>query len=64
MRTKEILGALGAIILVLACCSLPLLLPLLLAVSGWALLGGVGLLLTILVVGLWWGWSRHPRKKP
>jgi hypothetical protein len=63
MRAKEALAIVGAMLLGLVCCGLPVLVPLLLTVSGWALLGGVGLLLGILITGLWLWSNRRARKE-
>lgn len=60
---REYLAGIGALLLALLCCLIPLvsslLLPLLVSLAGWALLGGAGLVLGLLI-GLWL-WRRRAR---
>jgi len=56
---REYLAGTGVLLLALLCCFIPLLLPLLVSLAGWALLGGAGLLLGLLI-GLWL-WRRRAR---
>ncbi|MFZ5991112.1 MAG: hypothetical protein ACOYW9_04970 [Deinococcota bacterium] len=39
---REYLAGTGVLLLALLCCFIPLLLPLLVSLAGWALLGGLG----------------------